>query len=277
MEKIKCSVPILTLNSEKFLIRCLESVKDFDDVFLLDGNSTDGTLAIAKKFGVPVYKQVETEEKNVKIANFSDIRIRSINLCKHDWVLWVDSDEFLSPELVVEVRGVLQNNNDEKVIYNIQKKYSIGDKKIEFAFNYPNYYPRLHNKKSGAKFKEGKLVHEQMFVPKDVRTMCLKYWAYSEVSPTYRACVEKDDYQLDLMKKTTFSPGSFKSRGHSLKIGLVYFLRAVKIFLKSLLVYLRHGYSQSLPIGQVMRHVRVHLIMSYWRITQFIFGGKSNV
>lgn len=276
MEKINCSVPILTLNSEKFLERCLLSVKDFSDVFLLDGNSTDRTIAIAKKYNVPVYKQTETNEPNVKIKNFSEIRIKSINLCKCDCVLWVDSDEFLSQELVAEVGEALKNNRNEKVIYNIQKKYSIGDKKIDFAFNYPNYYPRLHNKKSGAKFKEGKLVHEQMFVPKDIKSVNLKYWVYSEVPPTYRDCVEKDNHQLELMKKSTFAMGAFRWRGHSLEMSIVYFLRAVKILLKSLAVYLKHGYRQSLPIGQVSRHVRVHLIMSYWRFIQFIFGRKYN-
>lgn len=276
MEKIKCSVPILTLNSAKFLARCLESVKDFDDVFLLDGNSTDETLEIAQKFGVPVRQQVETDQKNVKISDFSAVRIKSINLCRYDWVLWVDSDEFLSAKLVDEVRETLRDNNDKKVIYNIQKKYSIGDRKIEFAFNYPNYYPRLHHRGSGARFKEGKLVHEQMFVPADVRTANLKYWAYSEVPATYSECVAKDRFQLDLMKKSTFSAGAFRGRGHSLKISAVYFLRALKIFFKSIMVYVRHGYARSLPLGQVMRHVRVHLIMSGWRFIQFIRNGNKS-
>ncbi|MEK7643838.1 MAG: glycosyltransferase [Patescibacteria group bacterium] len=272
MEKIKCSVPILTLNSEKFLERCLRSVMDFDDVFLLDGNSTDKTLEIAAKFGVPVRRQAETDEKNLKITDFSAIRIKSINNCRFDWVLWVDSDEFLSAELADEVRNLLRNTNDKKVIYNIQKKYSIGDKKVDFAFNYPNYYPRLHHRGSGAKFKEGKLVHEQMFIPADVRPVNLKYWVYSEVPATYRECVDKDRFQLDLMKKSTFSASSFKARGHSLKISLVYFLRAVRIFFKSMMIYFRYGYGRSLPIGQVMRHVRVHLIMSGWRLIQFARG-----
>jgi len=115
-----------------------------------------------------------------------------------------------------------------------------------------------------------------MFVPDDVKKINLKYWVYSEVSSTYTACVEKDKYQLDLMKKSTFVSSAFKGCAHSLKMSTVYFLRACKIFFKSLLVYLRYGYKNSLPFGQVMRHVRVHLIVSYWRFVQFIFGGKYN-
>ncbi len=274
-EKIPCSVPILTLNSAKFLRRCLNSLNDFADVFLVDGNSTDDTLKISAEYNVPVYKQVETEASNVPIADFSAIRIRSVQLAKFDWVLLVDSDEFLDGNLANEIRRHIGPARDSKIIYNIQKKYCVGDKKIDFAFNYPNYYPRLHNRKSGAVFKSGKVVHEQMFIPPEVRVVNLSANVYSELSPTYRDCVKKDDFQLGLMKQATFAPGAFKNRLHSLKISVLYFLRAVNIFRKSTLVYIAHGYRRSLSIGHVMRHVRVHLFMSYWRWLQFLFGKKS--
>ncbi len=74
------------------------------------------------------------------------------------------------------------------------------------------------------------------------------------------------NYKL-IIKVNHFLVSLFKN-----KMSLIYFLRAIKIFLKSILVYFKHGYNKSLPIGQVMRHVRVHLIMSYWRFTQFISG-----
>ena len=62
MEKIACTVEILTWNSEKTLKACLESVKDFDDIIILDGNSTDKTLEIANNYRARIIKQVKTEE-----------------------------------------------------------------------------------------------------------------------------------------------------------------------------------------------------------------------
>ncbi len=278
MEKIQCSVPILTLNSEKFLARCLESVRNFDDVFLFDGNSTDRTLEIAKEYGIPVFSQTDTEEKNVEIKNFTEVRIKSIERCKHDWIFFLDSDEFLNVGLSDEVRNVLNSPRlDPMSIYHVEKKYSINEKRIDFSFNYPNYYPRLHNRKSGAGFKKGKIVHEQIYIPPNLKQYFMKNWVYSEVSPTYRACVEKDVFQLSLMKKSTFSEGSFKNRPHSLKISMLYFLRSINILYKSLKVYLKHGYKRSLPIGQVLRHVRVHFIMSWWRLIQVFLGKKSSI
>jgi hypothetical protein len=114
-----------------------------------------------------------------------------------------------------------------------------------------------------------------MQVPADVRVINSKNWVYSEVSPTYRDCVKKDAYQLGLMKQSTFSPGAFKSRGHSLKMSLKYFLIAGNILYKSLKVYVKYGYKNSLPIGQVLRHVRVHLIMSGWRLEQSLTANKK--
>src|SRR3989338_90281 len=274
MEKIPCSVPILTLNSEKFLGRCLESLRDFGDVFLLDGNSADGTVRIANEFGIPAYAQSETDEKNVPIRNFSAVRARAVSLCRHDWILLVDSDEFLAEGLADEIRVALEQN-DERTIFYIQKKYSIGEKRIERAFNYPNYYPRLHNRTSGAQFKAGKLVHEQMQIPADVIKIYLSGWVLSEVPPTYRACVAKDAFQLNLMKQSTFARESFQNRMHSFRMSVVYFLRAVKILFRSLIISMHGGQGVSLPIGQVLRHVRVHLIMSYWRALQCFFGAKA--
>lgn len=273
--RIPCSIGLLTLNSGKHLVRCLQSIKDFEDVFLLDGNSTDDTIEIARKNNIPVYKQVDTDEKNVRIKNFTEMRQKVFALAKSPWILFLDSDEFLSDDLINEIKDALLVEDNLKHAFSIQKEYIIGDKRIEFCFNYPNYYPRLFRKDSGINFKSNKLVHEQICVPPDVRVTKMKYWVYSEIPATYKDCVKKDRHQLCLMRQSTFSAASFKSRPHSLKMSCIYFLRSLNILLKSFGVYLRHGYKESLPIGHVLRHVRVHMIMSYWRFVQFIFGRKS--
>ncbi len=270
--KLPCSVPILTLNSEKYLPRCLDSLKDFQDVFLLDGNSTDATLEIARHYGRPVHKQVETDEANIEITNFTQMREKALGLTQCDWNLQLDSDEFLSEKLIDEIKQILLSGWKTKVAYNIPKKYMVKEMRIEHSFNYPNYIPRLYNKKSGVCFKKGKIVHEQMFVPSEVDIIDLGGCVYSQLPDNYRSCVKKDVAQLKLMKKSTFSRKD--TRMHSVKIFFVYQLRALKIFLKSLYTYVKHGYRGSLPIGHVLRHVRVHLIVSWWRLLM-IFGARG--
>ena len=54
---IKASVGILTFNSSKYLNYCLNSVKDFNEILILDGGSKDETLNIAKKYNCKILKQ----------------------------------------------------------------------------------------------------------------------------------------------------------------------------------------------------------------------------
>ena len=105
--KIYCSVEILTLNSEKTLERCLESVKDFAEIIVLDGNSTDNTRDIAARYGAKIYPQYDTDERAVRITNFADIRNKGFRRATCDWFMFIDSDEYLSPELAREIREVV--------------------------------------------------------------------------------------------------------------------------------------------------------------------------
>ena len=68
-KKIPCSVQVLTLNSAKTLAKCLASIKDFAEIIVLDGNSVDSTLAIAKQYTDKIYPQSNTNEKNVRITD----------------------------------------------------------------------------------------------------------------------------------------------------------------------------------------------------------------
>jgi hypothetical protein len=205
------------------------------------------------------------------------MRYRSIGFAKTDWILILDSDEYISEELEGEIGDLFGRGLDAYSICMIEKKIQVKDQKVLYSFNYPNYLPRLFNTKTGARFKSGKIVHEQMSVPENLTPVRLKNCFWAQTSDNYRACVKKDVYQLGLMKRSTFSEASFKSRMHSFKMAIVYFLRAINIIRKALSVYIRFGYKHALPAGQVLRHVRVHLIISYWRFVQCIFGNKSHV
>lgn len=269
MQKIPCSIPILTLNSGKTLRRCLASVQDFDDVYLLDGNSTDDTLMIAKEFGRSVYKQYETDEKNIRIKNFSEIRIKADSLAKHDWIFLVDSDEFISEELTAAVRRIFYDNPDPQTAYFTIKKVILGNKLIEYSWHNSPYILRLYNKQSGVRWKGSKIVHEQIYIPDDIKIVRLPYIGYSQHPASYRAAIKKDDYYLSLMRQKMFlKKRSEKSKKLILFSIIKNLLRAVNIFYKSIKVYWRHGFKQTLPIRHVWRFMRYHIIISYYRLQE---------
>ena len=162
MQKIPCSVPILTLNAEKHLEQCLQSLVDFEDVFIVDGNSTDRTQEIARKYNRPIYKQIDTDEPNVRIKDFTAVRNRAYSFIKTDWLFDLDSDEYLSPELIEELRTLFASQLGPNAAYQISHKLLFGSQKTEYAFFYPAYVVRLYTPKSGVALTKGKKIHESV-------------------------------------------------------------------------------------------------------------------
>lgn len=93
------SVIILTYNEEIHLRRCLENVKQITDkIFIVDSFSTDNTKKIAEEFGVNFY-QNKWENSHAKQLNWS---LENLPI-ETPWVLRVDADEYLTPELIKEI------------------------------------------------------------------------------------------------------------------------------------------------------------------------------
>lgn len=88
------SVVINTYNAEKHLAEVLETVKDFDEVLICDMESTDSTLEIARQYGCRI---VTFEKKEYNIVE--PARDFAIHSATHEWVLVVDADELVTPEL----------------------------------------------------------------------------------------------------------------------------------------------------------------------------------
>lgn len=254
--KIPCSVPILTLNSGKTLERLLATLKNFDDVYIIDGNSTDDTGEVAKRHGIPIYKQVETDEPNVEILNFTETRNRSYKFAKYGWIFDIDSDEYITPELEGEIKKIIEENDVFKVCF-IQKYPLLDDGKIvRRAFFIPDYYPRLFNLKVGIHYNQKKMVHEQLVIPENSKKIYLENSVISSW-PSYEKCISKDNYYLGIMRKKRAA----LSLRAGLKIAAVNFLKASYIFLKSAAVFFKYP-KDSLKFRYIWRFVRYHLLLS---------------
>lgn len=142
--KIPCTVEILTLNSERTLGRCLESVRDFDDIIVLDGNSTDGTVALAKSYGARVFPQTDGHGREMRIDDFSRVRNLGIALARHQWFTFIDSDEYLSAEAADEVRRIVERPDERTPrAFKRPRRYVLDGEVIERSTTYPNYQMRL--------------------------------------------------------------------------------------------------------------------------------------
>jgi glycosyltransferase involved in cell wall biosynthesis len=85
--KIPCSVLILTFNSGNSIDKCLASVRDFAEIIMSDGGSTDATLDIGEKYNCKIISQ-DKIFKNIdgSINDFSGLRNQLIVSANYDWV-----------------------------------------------------------------------------------------------------------------------------------------------------------------------------------------------
>ncbi len=162
-EKIKCSVGIIVFNREASLRATLESVKDFAEIIICDGGSTDGTLKIAREYGCKIISQAQEHKRSDNsIDNFSGVRNQTLGVSHYDWFLYVDSDEFLSTEVVTEIRSIIAKETPEYWVYNMPRKFIVNGKKVDCAITYPSYQTRFFNKRAVTGFT--RKVHERIQV-----------------------------------------------------------------------------------------------------------------
>ena len=105
------SVVIITKNEEKNLDKCIKSVKWCDEIIVIDDNSSDKTIEIAKKYKTIIYKRFLNND-------FSAQRNFGLSKVKNEWILFVDADEIVSDALAYEISNAIQLRDQNLKEYN---------------------------------------------------------------------------------------------------------------------------------------------------------------
>jgi glycosyltransferase involved in cell wall biosynthesis len=143
------SVLILTKNEEQDLPRCLESVRWSDDVHVYDSYSTDGTLEIAEAAGARVTQREFDDWSSHQNWGLANIPFRD------PWVLYVDADERVTPELAASIRRAVENPGN-KVAFRIRRRDFWGESWLKHV-QASSYYMRL--------FRPEKMRYERLVNP----------------------------------------------------------------------------------------------------------------
>lgn len=125
---MKLSVIIPTLNCADGLGKTLESIKWVNEIIVVDMESTDGTLGVAKKYKAKIYHRVP------KDGNFDLNRKFGMEKTNGDWILKLDSDEELSPQLQKEIQDFLVSDNGTINGFNVPNKIFMLGKQIKHGF-----------------------------------------------------------------------------------------------------------------------------------------------
>ncbi len=161
--KILCTIGVLTYNSEKNLARALASVKDFAEVIIADGGSTDATVEIARVAGARVISQTNPGHA---ITDFSRERSLTLAAATQPWFFYLDSDEIMSSELVEHIRAVASDSAHPFGAYRVRYLKTNADASKIYR-TYKEYYQlRLVRTNIGAHFERP--VHERIIVPPDI-------------------------------------------------------------------------------------------------------------
>jgi glycosyltransferase involved in cell wall biosynthesis len=157
---MKLSVCTLALNEENHLEQALESVKKIADeiIVVIDDRTTDSSETIARRFTDKVYIKKHKD-------NFHFNKQWAIDKAKGEWVFWLDSDEYLSDELIEEIRKIVNSRHSELDSespshngYLVPRQNYIFGKWIAYTGWYPDYQLRLF--KNGMAKYPCKKIHE---------------------------------------------------------------------------------------------------------------------
>lgn len=277
MSKIPASVGILTFNSAATLRRALESVKEFDDIVLCDGGSTDETLSIAQEFGARVVAQdAQYKKADGTLKNFSGVRNQMLEAAVHDWFLYIDSDETISDGLREEIRRASSKTDGGPLAYRVPIGILIDGRYIKHSSNYPGYQFRFFNKRSGAHFI--KPVHERIELPVDTPLSTFKHpWYVHSTRADWENYFENNArYRHMEAARAAREPWSL------LLPGIFWQLRAaLSVFLKTLWIRLRWGSRDSIPLrgewGRMLTPLYLVAEALYLRVARPTNGSRYSL
>ena len=101
--RVPVSVVILAKNEALTIARAISSCGWAEQVVVVDSGSSDGTVRIAEESGCDI---VETDWPGFGLQRQ---RVLTMGIVRHEWILWVDADEYISPQLAVEVSEALRS------------------------------------------------------------------------------------------------------------------------------------------------------------------------
>jgi len=99
---MKLSAIIIAKNAENLIVDCIDSIGFVDEVIVIDNNSIDRTVDIAKRLKAKVIKE--------KTDDFAKQRNKGLKEARGDWVFYIDTDERVTPELARNIQAVMEGN-----------------------------------------------------------------------------------------------------------------------------------------------------------------------
>jgi glycosyltransferase involved in cell wall biosynthesis len=207
------SIIIITKDEQDNIKDCLESVKWADEIIVVDSGSVDKTEEICRKYTDNLYAK--------DWPGFGIQKQRALDLASHEWVLSIDADERVTPDLKDEIISVLSSNFNING-YLIPRLSNYFGKDIRHTGWYPDYTLRLVKRQKSYFTKD--IVHEKMVVDGSITKLSnhFLHYPYKDIAHHMKKI---NDYS-SLSAEKMFSNGKYISWPMVLLKTLFGFIRA---------------------------------------------------
>lgn len=148
------SAIVITRNAEATLRRCLESVRWADEIIVVDSGSTDRTEAICGEFGASFHRTAD-------FPGHGPQKNRALDRAGGEWIVSLDSDEWLTPELQAEIRATLAQPRGNAA-YAMPRRSSFCGRFMRHSGWWPDYVVRVF-RRDAARFSEDH-THDRLIV-----------------------------------------------------------------------------------------------------------------
>lgn len=208
----RISVIVITLNEARNIAACLQSVAWADEIIVVDAQSQDETVAIARTFTGNVFVE--------PWRGFSGQKNFALEKAQGEWVLWLDADERITPELAAEIRARLADTPEQSGFEMPRKAFFLG-RWIKHCGWYPGHVLRLFRRAAG-RFDDHQ-VHEGLILDGGIGRLVGDIEHYTDDS--------LEHYMWKFNRYTTLAAEELQARGRRAGIGAI-LVRPLHTFIK---------------------------------------------
>ncbi|MCR4373574.1 MAG: glycosyltransferase family 2 protein [Acidobacteria bacterium] len=263
----RVSAIVITLNEASHIRECLAALSWADEVIVVDSNSTDGTPDLARLAGATVISR--------DWPGYAAQKDFAATHAAHDWILSVDADERVTPELAAEIRRTLESPGDRAGFRIPRVTFHLG-RWIRTTDWYPDYQLRLYDRRhaswtggaSGVPGSSIRLVHESVTArgPVGQFTGELQHFAYRDIAHHYET----------MQRYTTLAAQQMSNDGRRASLpGLL--LHPPAAFLRNYI--LRRGFMDG-TAGLIVSAMNAHYVFlkfaKLWALRSALAGVKRD-
>ncbi len=223
---------------------CLESLAFVDEIVVVDSASTDATTEIATRRGARVVQK--------EWLGFGRQKQFAVDQAKHDWVLCIDADERVSPELAESIRRALRA--PASPVYRMPRRNRFLGRWLSHGEGYPDWSPRLFNRLN-ARWSDD-LVHEKVLYA--VTPGTLQGDLMHDSSDDLATYLDRQNRYTTLAARQAYELGKSSSLFHLLASPVV---RFIKFYV------LRLGFLDGVP---GLLHISIGCMNSYMKYAKLL-------